>query len=458
MIRIESYWNYFVLLVIGLYMVLNYGFMQLRFPPMVGGGIPVGELLLLGCLLTIDYRKLIPRMNKSVFILPLLLWWGYGLTRAGIGYFQHGFWALRDATSVIESLFLIVGFTYASQVHRYENLFKWLPKLLFVVVLYGLSFPFREMLAPLSPQITGGAGGVVPVFFTYTNTATMLLFTVVYLLLFSRFSGDTGIRNIIIIALLLSFTLIFFQARIIYLEWIVVAVFLALFRQKILGRVGLALVLFFLVLVILPVLGLEIKGRLGQIANLQFFLSHFMTILGISSSGLEGSASGVHQRLEWWLTLYDTWISSWKNMFFGLGFGNPLIDFMVSSTVAVREPHNSFVSILARQGIIGLCLFLWLHLYLVRSWFRTYLCCHRIGWRQGENRLLLLMSFFIMMWITSLAEDGFEKPFMAIPFYFFWGVILRMHWHLLMGRLPVEEHSPKDSAQDTMLHAHPAHS
>ena len=51
--------------------------------------------------------------------------------------------------------------------------------------------------------------------------------------------------------------------------------------------------------------------------------------------------------------------------------------------------------------------------------------CRATGWREGENRLLIMMMFFICMWVLALGEDGFEKPYNIIPFYFFWGVILR---------------------------------
>jgi hypothetical protein len=49
---------------------------------------------------------------------------------------------------------------------------------------------------------------------------------------------------------------------------------------------------------------------------------------------------------------------------------------------------------------------------------------------EGENRLLILMIFFILVWINAIGEDAFEKPFITIPYYFFWGVVLRMNWYL----------------------------
>ncbi len=42
------------------------------------------------------------------------------------------------------------------------------------------------------------------------------------------------------------------------------------------------------------------------------------------------------------------------------------------------------------------------------------------------------MVFFICIWVLAIGEDGFEKPYNIIPFYFFWGIILR--FSLLLDR------------------------
>jgi hypothetical protein len=36
---------------------------------------------------------------------------------------------------------------------------------------------------------------------------------------------------------------------------------------------------------------------------------------------------------------------------------------------------------------------------------------------------------FILVWVFAIGEDAFEKPFNAIPYYFFWGIILRFYYH-----------------------------
>ena len=86
---------------------------------------------------------------------------------------------------------------------------------------------------------------------------------------------------------------------------------------------------------------------------------------------------------------------------------------------------------------------------LLQRWHKTFIHCRRLGWREGENRLMVLMVFFICTWVLALGEDGFEKPYNIIPFYFFWGVILRMG--LLLDRGAIGPAAPIPESKDGAL-------
>jgi len=47
------------------------------------------------------------------------------------------------------------------------------------------------------------------------------------------------------------------------------------------------------------------------------------------------------------------------------------------------------------------------------------------------------MVYFICMWVLALGEDGFEKPYNIIPYYFFWGIVLRFGLDLKQGNSPI---------------------
>ena len=107
----------------------------------------------------------------------------------------------------------------------------------------------------------------------------------------------------------------------------------------------------------------------------------------------------------------------------------PLTDFSHSLGIIVREPHNSYISIFARQGFIGLILWLWMHIVFFKTWARHY----KFALEKNLNEkyiLLFLMIYIILVLITSVGGSVLLYPCFAIPYYFFWGVILKICFNL----------------------------
>jgi hypothetical protein len=420
--------NNLLLLVVGLYLLLNVGFMQVRIPPTAGSGIPIGELVLLISLMTINYEKLIQRMSAVISLIPFLIWWILGLSSAFISSSEYGFWALRDASHVIESLFLVVGFAFSERPQMLDRFFFLLNKLLIFTCIYELGYPFRETLQSFSPTFTAGAGYKVSLLFNYTSA--LLLQYVCYCFMLS--ASPKISKNLIyysVATFLLGFTAFIYQARTIYLQLVAVSFLIFFFRRRMFSRVMIIILLLFGFLVIMPKLGLNFKGRISEV-SLEFFINHFLAIGGVENEGVEGAARGVPQRLGWWWDLYERLTSDPSTFLFGLGYGFPLINFQQNENITVREPHNSYISIVARLGLSGGLAFVWMHILMLRVWYRTYRSCERMAWQEGENRLLTFMVFFILVWVGCIGEDAFEKPYFAIPYYFFWGMVLRMNWYL----------------------------
>jgi O-Antigen ligase len=429
MITLGNFRNNLLLLVISLYLLLNVGFMQVRIPPTAGSGIPIGELLLLFSLITINYDTLLPRMSVVIPLLPFMIWWALGLGCVLMAVPEYGFWSFRDANHVIESLFLVVGFAFAKHLQMLERFFSWLKNTLIFVCIYAVGYPFKEILQPLSPKFTAGAGYEVPLLFNYTETSSIVLLAVGYYLLpaSSRVIIQPVVRYFTA-TFLLGFTMFMFQARTIYLQITAISLLFVCYRRRSFNRVIMIILVLFGFVVIMPTIGLHIKGRMREV-SLEFFIDHFLAIAGVENEGVEGAARGVPQRLDWWRDLYERWTSNTSTFLFGLGYGFPLINFQQHEGITVREPHNSYISIVARLGLLGGLAFVWIHILLLRVWYHTYRACGRMGWREGENRLLILMIFFILVWVAAIGEDAFEKPYSTIPYYFFWGIVLRMNWH-----------------------------
>jgi hypothetical protein len=344
--------NLVVIAVVALYFLLNVPFMQVRFPPVVGGGVPVGEIVLILALVTVNYTATLGRLALTIGIIPLLLWWLFGIGRALIDFHTHGIWALRDAVHVIESLYLLVAFAVASRPELLERLFRLLPVLLTLGVLYALTIPIRPTLIEISPTVLTGIGLEMPLLGMYSNTPRVVMAAVAWLILFH---GRKPLANLAAI-LLLGYVLFLFQQRTIYLTIIAVLAFVVLYQRSQIGRAFLAVYVLLLAAAAMPVLGIELRGRLGEAASLEFLGQHFLAIFGIAPEAggvVESAARGVDLRIGWWRDIYREMIADPIKLMTGLGFGIPLTDMGTFGGMPVREPHNSYVSVVARMGLVG---------------------------------------------------------------------------------------------------------
>src|SRR5690606_15779634 len=111
-----------------------------------------------------DYARL-PRFSQSLMLLPFAIWWTLGGIRAIDGFASHGVWALRDATHLIESLFIWAGFSFGARPGAMERIGRHLPAFLIFAFVYSLLYPFRELLAEYSPVIRGLADYEATLFF-----------------------------------------------------------------------------------------------------------------------------------------------------------------------------------------------------------------------------------------------------------------------------------------------------
>lgn len=424
--------NSIILFVIGAYLILNWGFMLIRVLPVAGGGVPIGEILLCFSFLIIfkDFRWLPSFTNNLIFVV-FLIWWSLGIGRALYAYPEYKMWALRDASHVIESLFLWVGFVFAGAPGAIDRLFVWLRKVLGIACIYALFFPWQSELKLLTPSIKAAAGYTSAIFFNYSGVGQLLLWEAT-----RRVIEDA--RGILVPSLLIIYTVGIFQARTIYLQLIAIVLMLLWYRRKAFGKMSMALGVGLIGLMLFAASGVEIEGRNGQNVSMEYITNHFIAIAGIENPGVKDAAAGVDQRLGWWKDIiFERLPKSTNSLLFGMGYGFPLVDFKGPDGEIVREPHNSYVSILARMGVVGLLLFISAHVLLLHSWWNAFNLCRRKSYKIGQDRLFMLMVYFVMIWIFSMGEAAFEAPYLTIPYYFFWGVFL--HYRLQLKRMLTNE-------------------
>ena len=181
--------------------------MLIRIPPVAGGGVPVGEILLIVwfCFLIKDLKWL-PLFANNIIFVPFLMWWALGIGRVLWALPEYGMWALRDATHVIESLFLWIGFVFASAPGAIDRLFVWLRRVLTMGMIYAFTWPWREALRAFSPTIMAAAGYSSTVFFNYTTSAVLLLWEAT-----RRLIGRAD--TLLIPSVLIAYSVTVFQAR-----------------------------------------------------------------------------------------------------------------------------------------------------------------------------------------------------------------------------------------------------
>ena len=412
--------NTTVVLVVFCYMLFNYGFQVIRIPP--NSGPPVGEMLLLISLPFIDYSVLINRVRRNGLFILLVAWWCVGVGHLSTDIINYGFWAIRDASHIIETLFIFLGILLPRE--KIISFVKRYKRYSIIIVLYALTYIFKDYLYTLLPVIDTSAGGSTYLI-SYITTPSLLLLVAFSLFIPGAQTRGNEWTTYALFGLIVVYVMVVFQARTPFLQILALSIFLTKISPSSGLRLLGASIVFIVIMLIYSVSGVELPSRLGLSYNIDVMFHHIEAMFGSRSAGLEDAAEGVSMRLFWWQQIWDQLTQSASSLIFGLGYGKPLIDFQLAGDIIVREPHNSIISALARTGAIGMILLLAFWIGLVSAWVCVY--SRAVQEKDvGTTRFLIIcMMFFILTWVTSIGEDAFEKPFWAIPFYFFWGTVLR---------------------------------
>ncbi|MFH1442237.1 MAG: hypothetical protein ABIH18_09415 [Candidatus Omnitrophota bacterium] len=133
-----------------------------------------------------------------------------------------------------------------------------------------------------------------------------------------------------------------------------------------------------------------------------------------------------YSNIIWRLYIWkDMLQGGFKSPIWGVPFGKPYRSIQAilwlgndnAEDVGWLEPHNSFIHMFYRGGVIGLTYFFIIYLYLFSSIFRL-----------PRKKLFLLPIFFylVYMFFLALTNVAFELPYHAIPFWFFAGIYLNL--------------------------------
>ena len=404
-------------------LLLTAGFMLLRIPP-AGFGIPINQIVLVTALslILISGRSTF-RITETLPFALLYCLWVLAAAQLFVGVRTTGAWAVRDAANMIETGFFFVGFCLAADSRFLTSFRKWVAATFLAAAIYLLLYPVRDNLAPFSPSISSMSGYQLPLFFHFGNPASIGVTSICYLLLMKGWS--TPIRLALAGAVVMCL-LVFVQARITYLHLIFLVILFAIFERRQLKNLFLMGSIALLLIALFVMSGIQLPGRLGHTFSFDLLISHFQAIWGGGGQQTRDAAEGVDLRLSWWIEIHHNLLRNLQTWFFGLGYGMPLTSFRGISDDIVREPHNSYISIYGRLGVLGITLFLLYLATILRETIRLIELSRRTGATDLYVIAMTLFCFFGVHIIYAVAEGGFEVSFIAVPFYTFSGIVVAM--------------------------------
>ena len=411
--------NNLLLANLALLIILNYGYQMVRFP-MSGTGLPMSEILLLFALLTMRRLYVIGQLRSVMPLAPYVVWVGYGAINMVISYFEYGMSALRSASPVYESLFLIVGFAFAMKKQSLDRFVKWLPRILIIVAVYSLCYPLKDALLAYSPMLPGFQGQPVPLLFSFMSTSMYLIVLAAYFMQGYLYGNKK--RYLIYSIGLMSWALVIFPSRSLILMAIVFILYFG-YRSGMgrLHKIFLWGAVLFAGIVIVFSFGLE--GKYGAEFKLADYYAVFMEIF-TGHDKTNAFTSGTSQRLEDWGNIFDEWTKSWHSILFGMGYGAALVNFFSRSGTVVIEPHNTLVSVFARGGLVGGVAFVWLQMVIVYNGYKI------IRFLRSDSRYaavsVSLLFIIICTLIYGIGEPPLVMPLYAVPYYFCAGIIMRI--------------------------------
>lgn len=415
----------FTTALLGGVLVLDFGFANLGFRTPFAP-VPLTELLLLPLAATALLQK--KYRPPTRILVPMFAFMVIVLVRLLVDYPRYGIFAVRDTTTAIEALCLVVGFAAVIK----GGVKPWIGRfrVIFVVLLcYASLYPFATWLTGISPLV--GLQRPVPLLGLMYGTPYAVGAASIYFAVFTR--GAARAFLLLWAAALVAL----FQVRGLYVMLPLAALAVGWCfrsRTKVLVAFGSIAVVAILIISTLGSLGIE--GRVGTL-DPDFFAAHFQTLLGG-----EGPSSGTISARGDWLLRSLKELQSPNDWLFGIGLGPDLaFGLRGLEDQAVRKPHNDYLEVLVRTGLIGLGAFLW----LLISALLPSVYSARGRDETEERRFSAWIVGASVLYIGSAATQPLLAfPFGSVPLYFFLGMGLGAHARSA-ERLESHETSPPNS-------------
>lgn len=383
-------------------------------------------LLLLNSKLSTNLKILQDVGLLNIFLFYLM----YNLVKLSINYFEYGLVAIRDGTFVLDSLFILVSLSFFSSIE------PTITKILKICFLYSFMFILfwfiRDSVIFLSPTITSPLGGQTNLFFNFSTINVTCGFFAFYSYLFL----DSNNKKFIYFLFFLIFSLILLPKRMIYV-WYISAFLYLIFIDKKNINFTFKLLSVFIVFYIIDLIGIFSIFKVKEINFFDFFKSHLLsTIPTYEINNIDdffvGTQSTVSWRIDKWTKTISNVMTTFNTFLFGLPFGVSLTDFYNTQGMQTREPHNLYITIFARTGLIGFILFSILHFKIIRILYKAYIKSLILR-NKATNKLMILFMMYVLFIFGGggISSSILSATYHSTQFYLFVGIWISIYFKLL---------------------------
>lgn len=355
--------------------------------------------------LTISYAKDLIKVRRVLFVYYLLV--AIGLGFSFVYFFQHGLDAVRDSFMLLYAFWVPIIYHIFRSEKQYDLFFSLLK---LFIVLKAIAYCYEAAMIVLGYQAITFEG--------------------------FRFGVGYVMPTLIVIALFLPFKTIGWKYKL--LSLLMIPAVFTMFHRSIFLGIMLAIIVIFIIG------GVEskrniIKYGVTSLTVLIGFLIYYNSIIDVDIFDiLEAKSSldegNINFRFLSWQYVLDNF---YDHYLLGYGVGRPImyvyqnefystIDlsyFEIRDLGGNAQPHNSYLNILARFGVLIFPIFLYAVFQPIFK-FMKYINKKRVNGIEPYTRFLLLTGFLMSMYVLAFFNVVLEGPHHSFPFWLAIGMLL----------------------------------
>ncbi len=420
-----------IVLIMAGYIVLNRGWSYLGIRV---GGLPlfVGEIaILLGVLSILAKLSDRPKPVRRTIGLLLVPYGLLGCMHMAGDVADSGLEAIRNFSVVYSIALIPCGYYMALNLQRARRVMQIIGAALLIQMAYTLLYPWRTTTSQWSYQFSEG----VPFIGNHASCYLFVIGGILFSFLVApRLFGWRRLRSGAFI-LMGVVVMMMIQSRGGFLAGFCCILVLGFLGRRHLGRALLGItVTLGLLFGLMSVVGIQLKGDRATVSvdsltaimrssfsdSLEGEMSSSLGRDEINRAAVRGMAGSRDLRLQWWRRIIEENLASTQHTWVGRGFSGTLVTDDLGTGFMVRHPHNVYITIFARLGIVGSVCFVGYLFTLFGQWF---LAARRSGPHSEEHRdVMLFFSLLILATIvTGMFSPVFESPHFAVPLFFLCG-------------------------------------